>query len=49
MKKAMDRYNDQVIVSFLAGNLDTTGHTVEVREKLIGHDIIKVLYIDGMA
>lgn len=39
--------NDLLIVEYLAGRLDTTGHHVEVREKNVGYHIMKFLIIDG--
>jgi hypothetical protein len=39
--------NDRVIVDYLAGRLDTTGHKVEVIEREIGSTIVKHLVIDG--
>lgn len=43
----LGKLNDHLIQRCLAGRLDTTGHHVEVREKVIGGEIIKILLVDG--
>jgi hypothetical protein len=43
----MARANNEAIEKHLAGELDTTGHHVEVRELVIGRRIVKVLIVDG--
>jgi len=47
MRERLAALNDIAIEEYLAGALDTTGHAVEVREKAIGHEIVKFLVIDG--
>jgi hypothetical protein len=47
LAKALSAANDLAIQDRLAGQLDTGGHHVEVREKIIGGEIIKILLIDG--
>lgn len=39
--------NALLIEAHLAGRLDTTGHHVEINERVIGGEIIKILMIDG--
>lgn len=46
-ERAQKEASDLLIVEYLAGRLDTTGHHVEVREKAVGYEIIKFLIIDG--
>jgi hypothetical protein len=36
-----------VIEKHLAGQLDTVGHQVEIREKIVAGRIVKCLFIDG--
>lgn len=39
--------NDLMLVEYLAGRLDTSGHVVRVSEKAVGRQILKFLIIDG--
>ena len=39
--------NGILIEEYLGGRLDMSGHHVEVREKIIGGEIIKILLVDG--
>lgn len=46
-KDSLGRANALLVETYLAGRLDTRGHKVEVREKIIAGHIIKSLFIDG--
>lgn len=45
--KNLEKLDDQLIQSCLAGQLDKEGHTVEVLEVIRGERIIKFLLVDG--
>lgn len=47
IKGSVESANEIAIEQCLAGSLDLGGHHVEVRERVIGGQIIKFLIIDG--